>query len=512
LPIQTRLTTVVTAGPRPLAGYLAGLTSGAHGTTGVPRVPGLIVVPVQGADAAGIDAYLGAPAADVIARCQATGDAGDLTGVVIGPGGSGPFLFLGLGDESPAAMRAAGAAVGRRVAPGRTLVTSALLGKPPEAAHAFVVGLLLGSCRWSQRRNEAGRDDSPGEVRLLTAGPQEHADVLAAARTVAAAVALARDLTNTPSGRKTPAWLADQAVAVAAEGGLTARVWAAGELATHGFGGLLAVGSGSARPPCLIELGYRPARWHEHVVLVGKGITFDSGGLSLKPADGMKLMKTDMAGGAAVIAVMSALGRLGVRARVTGLVAAAENMPSGSALRPGDVITHFGGRTVEVLNTDAEGRLVLADALAYADAVLQPDVMVDIATLTGAVRVALGTQTGAMYASDERLARDLLAAASVSGDALWRMPLVDEYREAFDSPVADLANVPYGSRSARAGSIDAALFLREFTGGRPWAHLDIAGTARSAADEGENTKGGTGYGTRLLLAWLAAGKIPGDDW
>jgi leucyl aminopeptidase len=244
------------------------------------------------------------------------------------------------------------------------------------------------------------------------------------------------------------------------------------------------------------------------VVLAGKGITFDSGGLSLKPGDGMKLMKTDMAGGAAVIAVMSALGRLGVRSRVTGLVPAAENMPSGSALRPGDVITHFGGRTVEVLNTDAEGRLVLADALAYADTVLRPGVMVDIATLTGAVRVALGTQIGAMYAADERLARDLLAAASASGDALWRMPLVDEYREALDSPVADLANIAHGSR-ARPGSIDAALFLREFTGGRPWAHLDIAGAARSSADEGENAKGGTGYGTRLLLAWLAAGQARG---
>ena len=500
MPIPTRLTTVVTAGPWPLAGYLAGLDRGAHGTA---DAPGLIVVPVQGADSAGLDSYLGAPAADVIARSEAAGGAGDLSSAVIGPGGSGLFLFLGLGDESPAAMRAAGAAVGRRVAPGKTLVTSALLGKPAEAAYAFIVGLLLASYRYSLKSGKTGRDDAPGEVRLLTAGPDEHADVLAAARAVAAAVALARDLTNTPSGRKSPAWLADQAVAVAAECGLTARVWEAGELAAHGFGGVLAVGSGSARPPRLIELGYRPPGWHEHVVLVGKGITFDSGGLSLKPADGMKLMKTDMAGGAAVIAVMSALGRLGVGARVTGLVAAAENMPSGSALRPGDVITQFGGRTVEVLNTDAEGRLVLADALAYADAVLQPDVMVDIATLTGAARVALGTQTAAMYASDQRLARDLLAAASASGDALWRMPLVDEYREALDSPVADLANIPHGGRGDRAGSIDAALFLREFSGGRPWAHLDIAGAARSAADEGENTKGGTGYGTQLLLAWLA---------
>ena len=501
MPIDTQLIAVATHGPRPLAAYLAGPDGRVPGATGAP---GPIVVPVQGAESAGIDSYLGAPAADVIARCEATGNAGDLTSAVIGAGdGPGPFLFLGLGDGSPAAMRKAGAAVGRRVAPGRALLTSALLGQPAAAVHAFTVGLLLGSYRWSQKRDEAGHSELPGEVRLLLDGPDGHQDAIAAARTVAGAVALARDLTNTPSARKTPAWLADQAVAVAAGAGLTARVWDAGELAAQGFGGLIAVGSGSASPPRLIELGYAPAGAREHIVLVGKGITFDSGGLSLKSADGMKLMKTDMAGGAAVIAAMSALGRLGAASRVTGLVAAAENMPSGSALRPGDVITHFGGRTVEVLNTDAEGRLVMADALAYADAVLQPDVMVDIATLTGAARVALGTHLAALYASDDRVARDLLAAADASGDALWRMPLVDDYRDALDSPVADLANMPYGNR-ARAGSIDAALFLREFTGGRAWAHLDIAGAARSSSDEGENTKGATGYGTRLLLACLAA--------
>jgi leucyl aminopeptidase len=501
LPIDTQLIAVATHGPRPLAGYLAGPDGRARGVAGAA---GPIVVPVQGAESAGIDSYLGAPAADVIARCEATGNAGDLTSAVIGAGGGpGPFLFLGLGDGSPAAMRKAGAAVGRRVAPGRTLITSALLGQPAAAVHAFTVGLLLASYRFSLARSDAAQAETPGEVRLLLDGPDGHPDAVAAARTVAGAVALARDLTNTPSARKTPAWLAAQAVAVAAGAGLTARVWDADELAAQGFGGLIAVGQGSASPPRLIELGYAPAGAQEHIAVVGKGITFDSGGLSLKPADGMKQMKTDMAGGAAVIAAMSALGRLGVTSRVTGLVAAAENMPSGSAQRPGDVITHFGGRTVEVLNTDAEGRLVLADALAYADAVLQPDIMVDIATLTGAARVALGTHLAALYASDDRVARGLLAAADASGDALWRMPLVDDYRDALDSPVADLANVPHGNR-ARAGSIDAALFLREFTGGRAWAHLDIAGAARSSSDEGENTKGGTGYGTRLLLAWLAA--------
>ena len=241
-------------------------------------------------------------------------------------------------------------------------------------------------------------------------------------------------------------------------------------------------------------------------MLVGKGITFDSGGLSLKPNDGMKLMKTDMAGGAAVIAAMSALARLGVRARVTGLVAAAENMPSGSALRPGDVITHYGGRTTEVLNTDAEGRLVLADALAYADAVLQPDVMVDIATLTGAARVALGTQMAALYASDDRLAR-----AARRGRRQRRRSVADAAGRRLPRrarlPGRRPGQRPHGSR-ARAGSIDAALFLREFTGGRPWAHLDIAGAARSASDEGENTKGATGFGTRLLLPGWAAAASP----
>jgi leucyl aminopeptidase len=320
-------------------------------------------------------------------------------------------------------------------------------------------------------------------------------------------VALARDLANTPSMIKSPEWLAAEAAAVAAEHGLSSRVWREPELAAGGFGGILAVGSGSVHPPRLIELSYQPpagqsGRADRHVVLIGKGITFDSGGLSLKPNDGMKLMKTDMAGGAAVIGAMSALGRLGAQTRVTGLVAAAENMPSGTAMRVGDVITHYGGQTVEVLNTDAEGRLVLADALAYADDALAPDLVVDLATLTGAARVALGTSIAALYATDDELATALLDAGTASGDRLWRMPLAGDYRSALDSPVADLANM--ARAGGRAGSIDAALFLREFTGGRSWAHLDIAGAARATSDDGDSTKGATGFGTRLLLRWLAA--------
>jgi leucyl aminopeptidase len=341
----------------------------------------------------------------------------------------------------------------------------------------------------------------PGEIRVLLAGPDSRAALVERAATIAGAVALARDLANTPSMIKTPEWLADEAAVVAAEHGLSARIWREAELAAGGFGGLLGVGSGSARPPRLIQLSYQPDQADRHVVLIGKGITFDSGGLSLKPNDSMKTMKTDMAGGAAVIGAMSALGRLGVRARVTGLVAAAENMPSGTAVRVGDVLTQYGGRTVEVLNTDAEGRLVLADALAYADDALAPDLVVDLATLTGAARVALGSSVAALFATDDELAAALLESGTASGEQLWRMPLAEDYRDGLDSPVADLANV--ARAGGRAGSIDAALFLREFTGGRPWAHLDIAGAARATADDGENTKGATGFGTRLLLRWLA---------
>lgn len=456
---------------------------------------------VPGAGTAELDSYLAAPAADVIACAELTGRAGETAETVVnlGPGLS-RVLFLGLGDRSAAALRQAGASLGRRVPAGRTVLAAAVLDEPDESVHAFAEGLLLGSYTFALK--SGGSAEAPGEVRILLPGSPDRAEILAHAATLARAVALARDLSNMPSAVKSPAWLAGEAVRVAEEHGLQSRIWAAPELAAGGFGGLLGVGSGSVQPPRLIELSYQPPGWDTHVVLVGKGITFDSGGLSLKPNDNMKLMKTDMAGGAAVIAVMSALARLKVGVRVTGLVAAAENMPSGSALRIGDVITHYGGRTVEVLNTDAEGRLVLADALAYADAALEPDLVVDIATLTGAARVALGSALAALYSTDDALAAALLSAGTASGDRLWRMPLADDYRDGLDSPVADLANVANGA--GRAGSIDAALFLREFTGGRPWAHLDIAGTARAASDDGVNTKGATGFGTRLLLRWLTA--------
>jgi len=477
----------------------------------------LVAVPValggEVAADAGLDELLPAGAAEVVKAAQLTGKAGQTTHAVARVGQTTVRIaFVGVGDRSPDALRRAGGELGRLLRPGELAVSSVVTGQPVEQVQAFTEGVLLGSYRYSEK-SAASADQAQGaELRLLVTGSGEANassatrgnDAVAAvddAVIFATAASLARDLTNTPSVRKCPQWLADVATKIAAENGLSLRVWNDDELAGAGFGGLLAVGQGSDRPPRLIELSYSPPAARRHVVLIGKGITFDSGGLSLKPNDGMKSMKTDMAGGAAVIAVMSALASLGVTNKVTGLVAAAENMPSGSAYRPGDILTMFGGRTVEVLNTDAEGRLALADALAYADATLAPDQIVDVATLTGAARIALGRSLAALYSTSEELADGLLAAGEATGDRLWRMPLAEDYRGALDSPVADLSHV--SRNDGGAGSITAALFLREFAGSRPWAHLDIAGAARSGADEGELTVGGTGFGTRLLLRWLA---------
>ncbi|WP_067482782.1 leucyl aminopeptidase family protein [Actinomadura hibisca] len=409
------------------------------------------------------------------------------------------LLLYGIGAGTPADLRKAGAALARR-GRGRGVLAAGVPDGDPAALAAFAEGALLAS--YTFKIGEAPSRGPLGTLAVLTeGGPEAAAPVLERGAARAEATARARDLANTPSGEKDPSWLAARAQEIADAHGLTVRVRDEKELAEGGFGGLLAVGSGSPRPPRLIELSYDPGNADRHVVLVGKGITFDSGGLSLKPNDNMKAMKTDMAGGGVVLAVMGALRGLGVRARVTGLVAAAENMPSGSAMRPGDVITHFGGTTSEVLNTDAEGRLVLGDALAYADAELDPDVVVDVATLTGAAKLALGLRHGALFANDDALAAALTEAGGTAGEPLWRLPLIEDYRPAITSDVADIANI--GRPGYGGGAITAALFLREFVGERTWAHLDIAGPGRAASDDAEITRGATGYGTRLLLDWLA---------
>ncbi|GLX08508.1 leucyl aminopeptidase [Microbispora sp. NBRC 16548] len=472
--------------------------TGSHGAGPAPDAD-LVAVPFGPGPAPAPAPWLESPVPvdALLAHYEAKGEPGEVVEVpTVRDGGVRRVLLYGTGDGSAAALRKAGAAVARR-AKGRASL-SVVVPSDGDAA-ALVEGALLAAYTFTIGN---GRTKPCGEI-VFVGGDERD---LKRGEAVARATALARDLVNTPSSVKTPAWLAEQAKAVAAESGLDVRVWEEPELGE--FGGIRAVGQGSVSPPCLVQLSYTPENPRAHVVLAGKGITFDTGGLSLKPTEGMKAMKTDMAGGAAVIAAMSALAAFEAPVRVTGLVACAENSISGSAQRPGDVITQYGGRTVEVLNTDAEGRLVLADALAYAHAELDPDVVIDVATLTGAAKVALGVNLGALYATDESLAADLIAAGEAGGERLWRMPLVEDYRAMLDSDVADLANVDR-TMSGAAGSIAAALFLREFTGARPWAHLDIAGPARAASDEGETTKGGTGFGVRLLLRYLTA--VPAND-
>ena len=422
--------------------------------------------------------------------------------------GAESLLVYGAGapDKLTAAVsRRTGAIVARRSSKVASVAAALPDGADVAAAAAFAEGALLGSYTLDSKKQDP-KPSTLSRIDVVVRKPGAKADAaLESARLRADATALARDLANEPSLDKTPAWLADRATKIAKKAGLTATVLEPAELRDRGFGGILAVGSGSTRPPRLIRLDYRPAgKTRGHVVLIGKGITFDSGGLSIKPNEGMAAMKTDMAAGGAVIAVLQALPATGLPWRVTGLVPAAENLPSGTAMRPGDVIRHYGGRTVEVLNTDAEGRLVLADTLAYAVEALEPDYVVDLATLTGAIGIALGKRTAGLYANDETLAAGLLTAAETAGEKLWRMPLVEDYRADLESPVADMKNI--GGRFG-GGSITAALFLREFVGGKPWAHLDIASAARSDADDDEISKGGTGYGVRTLVE-LAAGFRP----
>jgi leucyl aminopeptidase len=470
----------------------------------LPTVPGESGARTSGpATVAGLDLE-GVDLASVLSRESAKGEAGE---VVVAPLPSGRTLLLvGTGAADVPALRKAAAALVRRArsVPSISVVRTTLAwSASPDAVRAVAEALTLGAYSFTMRSEP--RPATLTGVELLVRRPEAAENAFRRGLATAEATLLARDLINTPSEEKTPEWLAAQAARAVGGRGVEVSVRDENVLLAEGFGGLIGVGMGSPRPPRLIELRYRPDGARRHVVLVGKGITFDSGGLSIKPNDGMLAMKTDMSGGAAVIAVVAALAALGVEVAVTGLVAAAENMPSGSAQRPGDVLRQYGGRTVEVLNTDAEGRLVMADALAYADAQLDPDVMIDVATLTGAASLGLGKRHGALFSNRDGLAAALSAAGDVAGERLWRLPLVEDYRDGLESPVADLRNIGDPGKAYSGGAITAALFLREFVGGRPWAHLDIAGPARSDKDEDELTKGGTGFGVRSLLRWLESG-------
>lgn len=412
------------------------------------------------------------------------------------------LVLVGVGDGGTTALRRAGAALARATEGHRRVVTTAVAEAPGGVARAFVEGFLLAAYR--PPRSGLGDGPRPPARHLVLLGATDDGEVTRAAR-AARATWTARRLAATPSSTKNPAWLADQAIRIAADApGTTVTVHAEDWLAEHGFGGLLAVGGGSATPPRLVVLDYVPevvVAASRHVVLVGKGITFDTGGLSIKNRDAMVGMKTDMAGAAAVLAAAVGAAEAGVPHRVTAVLPLAENAVGSGAYRPGDVIRLVDGTSVEVRNTDAEGRLVLADALAWARRTYAADAYVDIATLTGAATMGLGRRHGALYGEDPALAASLLAAGESTGEALWQMPLVEEYRAALDTPVADLANVATDPH-VHAGSITAALFLRHVMAGSPWAHLDIAGPARAPKTEHEVAEGPSGFGARLLLRWL----------
>ena len=450
---------------------------------------------------ADIEKFFGLNLVDELTFFGPSAKAGEIFEIpVSAPDSSTDRIFLvAVGDQGGAALRAAGASVGRKVR-GKNLSVYSACAVKEFKAHA--ISMSLGAWVWNLKT------DKKKEVPQLLIGCKDKKSIEDAAA-IAQAMCRARDLVHTPANIKTPAWMGKQAELFAKGTGLKVKVLAGVELKE--FGGLRAVGGSSPKPgPRMIQVSYEPQSKKKsinalpHIVLVGKGITFDTGGISLKrPYDTMMAMKSDMAGSAAILATLTALEQLQPNVRVTALMMMAENAISGTAQRPSDVIKHYGGTTVEVINTDAEGRLVLADGLAFADLNLDPDYLVDIATLTGAATLGLGRQYAAMYTRDNALAAQLSKAGEVSGDRVWHMPLVDDYKDSLGSDIADF-NHNASKAKYSAGSVTAALFLENFVGTRRWVHLDIAGTARSEVDAGENSKGGTGFGVRLLTEWITS--------
>ncbi len=370
------------------------------------------------------------------------------------------------------------------------------------SAGAVLEGALLASYRFTKYRSNS---TPPGEIKSLTLykpGLRRGTALDRAIESVqhaALGVFLARDLVNEPPSVATPRFLGAQAERYCRGRGLSVEVWSKRKIEAMKLAGLLAVNRGSHEEPRFIVMRYKPGgKPRKKVALVGKGITFDSGGLSLKPSKSMETMKLDMAGGAAVIATMSRLPKLGLDIEVTGYVPTTDNLPGGNAQKPGDVIRYLNGKTIEVLNTDAEGRLILADALALATK-QQPDYIINLATLTGACMVALGSGVAGLFSNNQELAEQLLRCSRDTGEKLWQLPLVKEYRDMIKSSVADMKNIG----GAHGGAITAALILQEFVADVPWAHLDIAGPAFAESDQTICPKGGTGFGVRTLLRFLS---------
>jgi len=460
----------------------------------------------------GVEAVQRAMRADLMATLKehrVRGKVGDLfTLPTLGRTKAKAVMLVGLGPEreaGPAAIRRASLKAARAAVKFGSVASTVgrVGGSPEESAQAFAEGMALGSYRFD-RYKERPVDEASQEkpklrkVSVLTDG--DRSEVRSGIRrgsVYAEAANWARDLVNTPALDATPAFLAEQARTMAGERGLTCKIWTKGDLQKGGFGGILGVGAGSVNEPRLIELTYKAGGASAPIGLTGKGVTFDSGGLSIKPAEGMEWMKADMGGAAAALATMRALAELGPAANVVAAIPSAENLPGGSAIRPGDVLRHRGGKTSEVLNTDAEGRLILADALAYLSE-KQPRLIIDSATLTGAAMVALGLDIWAVMGSDRGLIQDLLAAGQAEGEPGWELPLWTDYRRHIESSVADVKNV--GIRWG--GAITAGLFLREFVGDIPWAHLDVAGTAFVEQGTDYWPRGATGSPTRTILRFI----------
>jgi leucyl aminopeptidase len=423
-------------------------------------------------------------------------------------------VLVGCGDTATldaTAVRDAAGALGSSTSRHRRVAVRmpSIATLPPDAAaQSIVEGVLLARYRFDALK----RSSDAQELEELTLVVDDESDAAlaesGAARGLALATVtrLARDLANTPHSHLSAVRMAEIAQDVGAASGLEVQVFDEDALRDLGCGGLLGVNAGSNEPPRMIKLVYRPpagASGTSHLALVGKGIMYDSGGLSLKPGDEVHAqMKNDMSGAGAVLAAMSGLRELGCTSNVTGWLMCTDNMPSGTAMALGDVITMRGGTTVEVVNTDAEGRLIMADALVLATEE-SPDAIVDIATLTGACMRALGTQIAGVLGNDEALLGQVESAAESADEPVWRLPLATRYRKELDSGVADLKNLG----GANAGAITAALFLAEFVGTTPWAHIDIAGTANNATANGWRTAGCTGFGARLL-AELALAFVP----
>ncbi len=408
-------------------------------------------------------------------------------------------VLVGLGprDElNQESLRAAAAAYVRSVG-GHQAVACTLAEAPGPMTPAEAVGAVaegLGLASYAYRPLKTDKPPKLKKATIVASGPGVRA-AFNQAQAIVRAVMLARDLVNEPGGTMTPVAFAAKAKEVAKESGLKIQVWDEKRIAREKLGGVLAVNQGSTHPPRFIRLDYVPAgRSQAKVALVGKGITFDSGGLSIKTSSGMMTMKVDMTGGAVVLGVMTTLAALKVKVSVSAYIPLTDNMINGDAFRPGDVFRARNGKTVEVLNTDAEGRLVLADALSLA-AESKPDVMIDIATLTGSVSAALGTKIAGILGTSDELVRRLEDAAALTGEKVWRLPLPEEYRKQLDSNIADLKNIgngPYG------GALVAGLFLKEFVAEVPWVHIDLGLSAEADAEDGVITKGGTARGVRLL--------------